>query len=125
MKFTDEDIAFMDSLNNTGVPESNIYFTAKHAQYIRNLDRAKVVALEAIYRRVFGQPKYSLCYHCSNDVMKLVLKLYDAQAAQPKADPFIESTPDPEPDKQDPGADTKVAWQGIADKAAPIKKTKV
>lgn len=76
MKFTDEDIAFMDSLNNTGVIESNIYFTAKHSQYMRNLDRNLLVNLEAIFKRVFNQPKFSLCYHCSKDVMSLVLKLY-------------------------------------------------
>ncbi len=75
MKFTDEDIAFMDSLNNTGVIECNIYTTAQHG-HIRGLDRNLKIKLEQIYQRVFSQPKFSLCYHCGNDVMNLVLKLY-------------------------------------------------
>lgn len=112
MKFTAEDVAFMDSLNNTGEVSSNIYFTAKHAGYMRNLDRDKVKRLESIYKRVFDLPKFSLCYHCQNDVMKMVLKLYDAQAKQSiepeltlQADPFLTSSPDPSPEKQDPGPD--------------------
>lgn len=82
MKFTTADNTFLDSLNNTGVVASNIYFTAKHAGYMRNLDRDKVKQLEAIYKRVFDQPKFSLCYHCNGDVMKMVIRLYDAQAKE-------------------------------------------
>ena len=95
MRFTEADRSFMESLNNTGVVASNIYFTAKHAGYMRNLDRDKVKGLEAIYKRVFDLPKFTLCYHCGNDVMKLVLRLYDALEKQPTpiADPELTLQP--------------------------------
>lgn len=98
MKFTADDIALMDALNNTGVVESNIYTTAQHG-YMRNLDRVRLKGLEAIYKRVFNMPNFALCYGCGGDVMKMVLELYrelDKQKAaqfvplQVEADPWME-----------------------------------
>ena len=96
MKFTKEDVAFMERLNNTGIVESNIYVTAQHG-YMRNLDREKLKGLEDIYRRVFNAPKYNLCYTCSNDVMKMVLELYrelDKQTASEPVPLAIEKKPE-------------------------------
>lgn len=83
MKFTSEDIAFMEGLNSTELPaESRIYLTSQHG-YIRNLDRDKLKGLEAIYQRVFNLPKFALCYTCNSDVMAMVLGLYRELDKQP------------------------------------------
>lgn len=96
--FTDEDIAFLDSQNNTGLPESNIYLTSKHG-YIRNLDKSVKKRIEDIIQRVIN-PRFILDYYCGDCVKKAVLQVYGkldehkaAQAEPAAADTDLEIPP--------------------------------
>lgn len=106
MKFTQEDVQFMEALNSKDLPEeSRIYLTVKHG-YIRNMDRDKMQRLEQIYHRAISD-KFHLCYHCNNDVMQMVRELYqELEKEQKKApvkevepEPEVEPTPEPKPIK--------------------------
>jgi hypothetical protein len=79
-KFLQEDIEFLDSLNTSPVPESNIGMTAERG-YIRELERPELQHLENIYKKMID-PSFSLCFWCKNDVLKMVQKIYAKLAAE-------------------------------------------
>ena len=93
MKFTQADIDYLNLLNNTGTDSSNIYLTAQHG-YMRNLDRPVLKNLEAIYKSAIN-PKFTLCYHCGKDVIKMVLALY----RELEKNPVASDAPPQEPKK--------------------------
>lgn len=85
MKFTKEDVDFLDSLNSTTLPEeSRIYLTAQHG-YMRSLDSANLKRIEAIYKSAFD-PKFVMCYYCRHEIMKIVIQVYRALDKQKAAE---------------------------------------
>lgn len=72
-EFIQEDIEFLQSLNNSPSPEWNIFVTVEHG-YCRNLDHHILQHLENTYKRTIN-PDFVLCFHCSNEVLSMIVDL--------------------------------------------------